>query len=107
MAEPDRPGTLAGMFASTFALTLANPSTIISFAAIFAGLGLAGASELTSPLVMVAGVFLGSATWWLILSGGVGLLRGVMTPDRLLWVNRASGVLIALLGVGAILSVRA
>ncbi len=92
MAEPDRPGTLAGMFASTFAL---------------AGLGLAGASELTSPLVMVAGVFLGSATWWLILSGGVGLLRGVMTPDRLLWVNRASGVLIALLGVGAILSVRA
>lgn len=107
MVEPDRPGTLAGMFASTFALTLANPSTIISFAAIFAGLGLAGASELTSPLVMVAGVFLGSATWWLILSGGVGLLRGVMTPDRLLWVNRASGVLIALLGVGAILSVRA
>ena len=103
----DRPGTLAGMFASTFALTLANPSTIISFAAIFAGLGLTGSAELTSALLMVAGVFLGSASWWLILSGGIGLLRGVMTPERLLWVNRASGVLIALLGLGAILSLRA
>ncbi|MCA9861538.1 MAG: LysE family transporter [Thermomicrobiales bacterium] len=106
-ADPDRPGNLAGMFASTFALTLANPSTIISFAAIFAGLGLVGGTGPASALLMVAGVFLGSATWWLILSGGIGLLRGVMTPDRLLWVNRASGVLIALLGVGAMLSVRA
>jgi threonine/homoserine/homoserine lactone efflux protein len=95
------------MFASTCALTLANPSTIISFAAIFAGLGLTGGTGLTSALLMVAGVFLGSATWWLILSSGVGLLRGVMTPERLLWVNRASGVLIALLGIGAMLSVRA
>jgi threonine/homoserine/homoserine lactone efflux protein len=106
-AVADRPGNLGGMFASTFALTLANPSTIISFAAIFAGLGLTGSTGLTSALLMVLGVFLGSATWWLILSGGVSLLRGVMTPERLLWVNRASGVLIALLGVGAILSVRA
>jgi threonine/homoserine/homoserine lactone efflux protein len=106
-ALADRPGNLAGMFASTCALTLANPSTIISFAAIFAGLGLTGGTGLTSALLMVAGVFLGSATWWLILSSGVGLLRGVMTPERLLWVNRASGVLIALLGIGAMLSVRA
>ena len=106
-ATADRPGNLGGMFASTFALTLANPSTIISFAAIFAGLGLTGNTGLTSALLMVAGVFLGSATWWLILSGGVSLLRGAMTPERLLWVNRASGVLIALLGAGAILSVRA
>lgn len=98
---------LAGMFASTFALTLANPSTIISFAAIFAGLGLAGSTGVTSALLMVAGVFLGSATWWFILSGGISLLRGAMTPERLVWVNRASGVLIALLGLGAILSVRA
>ena len=105
-AAADRPGNLVGMFASTFALTLANPSTIISFAAIFAGLGLTGNTELTAALLMVAGVFLGSATWWLVLSGGISLLRGAMTPERLVWVNRASGVMIALLGAGAILSVR-
>ena len=64
----DRPGNLGSMFASTFALTLANPSTIISFAAIFAGLGLTARTEASSALLMVAGVFLGSATWWLILS---------------------------------------
>lgn len=105
-AAADGVGNLASMFASTFALTLANPSTIISFAAIFAGLGLVGSTGMTSALLMVAGVFLGSATWWFILSGGISLLRGVMTPERLVWVNRASGVIIALLGAGAILSVR-
>ena len=31
----------AGAFASTFVLTLANPATILSFVAVFAGLGLA------------------------------------------------------------------
>lgn len=105
-AAADRPGGLASMYASTVALTLANPSTIIAFAAIFAGLGLVGSGGATSALAMVAGVFLGSAAWWLILSGGVSLLRGFMTPGRLVWVNRVSGLLIAALGLVAMVSVR-
>ena len=104
-ASIDGSGNLPRMFGSTFALTLANPSTIISFAAIFAGLGLTGSTGWLPALLMVVGVFLGSATWWFVLSGGISLLRGAMTPERLLWVNRASGVLIALLGVGTIESI--
>lgn len=103
-ADADRPGSLAATFASTFALTLANPSTIIAFAAIFASVGLVGSASAGSALIMVVGVFLGSAAWWLFLSGSISLLRGVMTPARLLWVNRISGVLIALLGLGSIAS---
>lgn len=102
--DADRPGSLTATFATTFALTIANPSTIISFAAIFVSVGLAGSATAGSALVMVAGVFIGSAAWWLFLSGGVSLLRGVMTPARLVWVNRISGVLIALLGLGSIAS---
>jgi threonine/homoserine/homoserine lactone efflux protein len=96
---------LAAAWASTFALTLTNPTTIISFAAIFAGLGLVRSVGGYGPAsVMVLGVFLGSALWWLILSVGVGLFRSSLTPHRLRWVNRGSGAIIAAFGIAALFS---
>ena len=53
---------------------------------------------------MVCGVFLGSALWWLLLSGAVGFFRRSLTPARLRWVNRLSGALLAGLGVVSLLS---
>ena len=97
--------TLAGDYASTFLLTITNPLTIISFAAVFAGLGLgSGYDDLASALLLVAGVFTGSALWWLLLSGGVSLLRGRITENGLRWVNRVSGVIITVFGVVALAS---
>lgn len=96
---------LTTAWASTFALTLTNPATIISFAAIFAGLGLGQkVGGYGAATLMVLGVFLGSALWWLILSTGVGRLRSAFTPDRLRWVNRGAGVVIAAFGVAALVS---
>jgi threonine/homoserine/homoserine lactone efflux protein len=96
---------LAAAWASTFALTLTNPTTIISFAAIFAGLGLGrSVGGYRSASVMVLGVFLGSALWWLTLSVGVGLFRASLTPERLRWVNRGSGAIIAAFGIAALFS---
>ncbi len=60
-------------FSGTFVLTLSNPATIFSFIAIFGSMAGRGASA--SPAVMVAGVLLGSALWWLFLSTAVGRLR--------------------------------
>jgi threonine/homoserine/homoserine lactone efflux protein len=98
---------LLGAYASTFLLTLTNPMTILSFAAIFAGLGLGGTSgNYRSAGVLVLGVFLGSGLWWLVLSGGVGLLRAKLNPHGLQWINRISGVTIAGFGALALLSVR-
>jgi threonine/homoserine/homoserine lactone efflux protein len=91
---------LAGAYASTVALTLANPSTILSFVAVFAGLGLAEAGGRADAAAMVAGVFLGSALWWLLLSGAVGLARGALTAGGLRWVNRLSGL--CLVGFGLV-----
>jgi arginine exporter protein ArgO len=51
---------------------------------------------------MVLGVFLGSALWWLLLSTGVGLFRSALTRDRLRWVNRGAGAIIAAFGVAAL-----
>lgn len=94
---------LAGAYASTLGLTLTNPTTILSFAAIFAGFG-AGRAGYLGASVLVLGVFLGSALWWLVLSGGVALLRPRFRPAALVWVNRLSGALIAAFGVAALAS---
>ncbi len=94
-----------GAYVSTFLLTLANPLTILSFAAIFAGIGVAGASKSSaSAITVVLGVFTGSVLWWCILTSGISLLRGKFTPRWLLWINRTSGVILALFGIIALLS---
>lgn len=96
---------LAGAYVSILFLTLTNPVTILSFAAIFAGLGLVNsAGGYTAGMFLVMGVFLGSAAWWLFLSTGVGLFRAWFNGPRLSWVNRLSGVIIAGFGVLAFLS---
>jgi len=94
---------LASAYASTFALTLTNPVTILSFAAIFAGLGLAEReADYGAAVALVAGVFSGSAAWWLLLSGGVSLFRRAFTPSRMRWINRLSGAVLTGFGVLAL-----
>jgi threonine/homoserine/homoserine lactone efflux protein len=102
----DRRG-LAGAYLSTVGLTLTNPATILSFAAVFAGLGLVGAagSVVGAPALLTAGVAFGSACWWLLLSGGVTLLRTRLAPGALRWVNWLSGLLLLGFGVVALMSV--
>jgi threonine/homoserine/homoserine lactone efflux protein len=94
---------LLGAYASTFLLTLTNPLTILSFVAIFAGLGAAGAGgNYIAATMLVCGVFIGSALWWLILSGGVSIFRSRFDGRALRWVNRISGIIIAAFGVLAL-----
>jgi len=93
---------LIGAFTATFGLTLANPATILSFVAVFAGLGIAGAGSWREATVLVAGVFLGSALWWLMLSGVVGALRTRLELTALRWVNRVSGAALLAFGVAAL-----
>ncbi len=92
---------LAGAYGTTFLLTLSNPMTILSFAAIFSGFGLVDASiHYGSAALMVIGVFLGSASWWLFLSSGTNLFRSRLN-ERLSWINKLSGIVITLFGVVA------
>jgi threonine/homoserine/homoserine lactone efflux protein len=94
-----------GAYASTFLLTLTNPLTILSFAAIFAGIGVGGANKsVISATAVVLGVFAGSTLWWIILTSTISLLRSKFTPHWLLWINRVSGVIITLFGALALLS---
>ncbi len=102
------PGAHAA-FMSTFLLTLANPITMLSFAAVFAGLGVApvgkapgmiqGADSAAAALVL--GVFLGSAAWWLALSSVIGRLRHYIGVRALSVINRLCGTVLTAFGVYA------
>jgi threonine/homoserine/homoserine lactone efflux protein len=61
-------------------------------------------SAIAAPGLLTLGVLLGSASWWLLLSGGVSLLRARLTTGALRWVNRLSGVILLGFGVVALLS---
>ena len=86
---------------SCFILTITNPTTILTFVAIFAGLGLVSrGGDYAAAISLVAGVFIGSMLWWLALCGSVSLLRRRMGPAVMAWVNRISGMVIAAFGIG-------
>ena len=97
-------GSHAGVFAQTFFLTMTNPTTILSFAAVFTGIGLVNGSNAGRAAVLVAGTFAGSMAWWIILSGVVSRLRERLTPRVLVWINRGAGL--ALLAFAAVLAAR-
>jgi threonine/homoserine/homoserine lactone efflux protein len=91
--------SLAGAFATTLLLTLTNPMTILSFAALFAGFGLGrNGQSWPAAVQLVTGVFLGSAAWWLILSFGSRRLGARLGAREMTWLNRLSGGVI--LGFG-------
>ncbi|MBN1451924.1 MAG: LysE family transporter [Anaerolineales bacterium] len=102
-ATESRRGGLFGAYLTTFFLTITNPITILSFIAIFAGLRLGETDgNYASATVMVLGVFLGSAAWWLTLSTGVGFLRDKFTLVLLTWINRLAGMIIFAFGLAAL-----
>jgi threonine/homoserine/homoserine lactone efflux protein len=99
-AEERAGAALGAEYASAVGLTLANPQTILTFAAVFAagGLTVAGGGW-AAPAVTTLGVACGSFAWWLVLVTLVGALRERVGETVLLWVNRVSGAAIAVLGV--------
>jgi threonine/homoserine/homoserine lactone efflux protein len=103
-SRPPRRGGLAGAYLSILGLTLTNPMTILSFGALFAGLGVTGSDTAGSALVTV-GVFLGSTAWWILLTTIVSALRSRVTTTWIRRINVASGVAIAVFAVISIASV--
>ncbi|HLP09487.1 MAG TPA: LysE family transporter [Opitutaceae bacterium] len=93
---------IGGAFFTTFLLTLTNPMTILAFVAVFSGLGLAGQIEGSGALI--AGVFFGSAAWWLLLSSLVAVLRTRIGPTWLRVVNYGSGLLLCAFGIHSVIT---
>ena len=99
-AEPHDPasagprrGGFAGAYLSILGLTLTNPMTILSFGALFAGLGVTS-SEPGGAALVTLGVLLGSGAWWVVLTSVVSVLRTRITTSWVRRINLASGVVI-------------
>jgi len=103
---------LAQDYASTFALTLANPAFVLWLLVIFSAFGVRSEVEpgeldhasVGAGAQMILGFFGGGALWWLALTGVVALFRKRFRPRHLLWINRIAGVVITALGVIVIIS---
>ncbi len=109
ISDTAAPGSLGGygqVFFSTFFLTLANPMTLLSFAGIFAGLGVGDLpDDYFTPAILTAGVFIGSAVWWLALSAGMAYFRDRVNLNARRGLNRVSGAVIFGFGVVAMVHV--
>jgi threonine/homoserine/homoserine lactone efflux protein len=92
-------------FMSTFLLTLGNPVTVLGFAAMFAGLGVAPMGLISSAdsaaAALVLGILLGSALWWLALSSFIGRLRPYIGLHTLTVIKRLSGTVLTAFGLYA------
>jgi threonine/homoserine/homoserine lactone efflux protein len=93
--------TPAMAFGSMVGLTLTNPATILSFAALFASIG-AGTGGTAGAVLVVTGVFAGSVAWWATLTGAVAGFRARLTPGVVRGFNVVSSLAIGAFGIIAI-----
>lgn len=92
--------TLLKDYFSTFFLTVTNPSTIIFFTAFFASIGFRWRGGNTwQAIVLIAGVFIGSALWWLALSLSIDFIKSKMKNFSLIIINKVSGIIILLFAI--------
>jgi len=99
---PDNGGNnLVRAMASTFALTITNPATLMFFGGMFAGLGglAGGAGSFDDAGFLVAGVVGGSAGWWLVLTTVIGLFHAKIDEAAMKRINWGSGLLVGLFGL--------
>jgi threonine/homoserine/homoserine lactone efflux protein len=102
-ATPNGAG-LAWAYISTLGLTITNPATIISFAALAATLGAGISGGYVRPALLVVGVLLGSVTWWIVLAALAAGLRARITPRVVRGISTVSGLAIVGLGLAALVA---
>jgi threonine/homoserine/homoserine lactone efflux protein len=103
--KPDKEGTnLMRAMVSTFALTVTNPVTLLSFGVMFASLGglAGGAGSFHDASFVVAGVVGGSTGWWLALTTLIGLIHAKIDENAMGMINRICGVLVMGCGVAVL-----
>jgi threonine/homoserine/homoserine lactone efflux protein len=98
--KQDRGSAYSDMRAA-FLLTLTNPTTVLSFLALLAALGMGDRRHWWLTVFLVGGIFCGSMVWWIVLSTIVNLFRDRFNDRILLWMNRFAGLAIGGFGIAA------
>lgn len=103
-AQPANGVGLVWAYGSTLGLTITNPATVISFAALAAALGAGISGGYVRPVLLTLGVTVGSLTWWCVLAVLADAIRARITPRVVRVISVASGLAIIVLGLGALVS---
>ena len=85
-------------FASSFAIAVMNPATVLSFLMAFTAFEITGGQSVIQSIQLIAGILLGTLCWWSALSGIVAVLRGRINNQIYQLLNRLLGCLMAVLG---------
>lgn len=109
VAESPTSGGLVAAFISIFLLTVSNPANILGMAAIMSATGVMSATGSLNPVaeggVLALGVFLGSASWWVVLGLISTWFRLTPGERHIVLVNRIGGVVLVILGALLLLGV--
>ena len=92
------------LISKVFLLTIANPATILAFLGVFAAVGSSDIKGFSNILVIISGVFLGSITWWTLLSNSINKIRHKFSTKNIKKINVISGSIIISFGITIIIS---
>ena len=101
----DKRTGLFSCFASSFAVAILNPATILSFAVAFTSFGITGDADILQGLLLMAGILIGTGIWWLGLSAVVTLFRMKISDSIYRILNICLGTLLILLSIGIVVSI--
>lgn len=85
-------------FLTAFLLNLTNPTTVLSFLAVLAALGMGGYRGWFS-LYLVGGIFAGAMVWWTLVALIAGRFKQRVDDRAMLWMNRIAGLAIGSFGI--------
>jgi threonine/homoserine/homoserine lactone efflux protein len=84
---------------SAFLLNLTNPTTVLSFLAVLAALGMGHHRARWLTLLLIAGIFCGAMLWWIVLAAATSHFRERFDDKAMLWMNRIAGLAIGGFGL--------
>jgi len=97
--EEDKNNSAHSDLVSAFLLNLTNPTTVLSFLAVLATLGMGGKRPWWLTVFLVAGIFAGAMLWWIALTLGSSHFRDRVDERAMCWMNRIAGLAIGGFGV--------
>lgn len=97
----NQPGGSSGHseYVSAFLLNLTNPTTVLSFLALLAALGMGHHRARWLTVLLIAGIFAGAMLWWIVLASVASHFRDRFNDRAMLWMNRIGGLAIGAFGV--------
>lgn len=86
------------LFISSFAVGITNPAAVITFLFAFSYFGITGNTTALQGIWLVAGVFIGTFLWWVILSASVVFLKRKIGKHGFRYMNQIFGAVLILFG---------